>query len=814
MKGNNVIGRLIMFFSFLLVPQFALGQIDFQLRNISPSTVLPDHPLDVYAADFDGDGDNDVLCASNGDKKVIWYENIGNALFAGHVIANTANGVISVIAMDLDDDADIDVASAAIAGGQIAWYENDGKGNFTTHFVTHSAGNPRSVYAANIDFDSDMDFLSASPLSSAIRWYDNQGNGNFIMRTINNNANGATSVFAIDLDNDGDNDVLSAATNNNQIAWYRNNGLGSFVRVMIDTDAEKATNVFAIDLDQDLDIDVLASFADQIVWYENDGDENFTRLDISTDANLARDVYAADLDNDNDLDILSASDGDNKIAWYENDGNQNFTPYIVSTSVYNANSVFASDLNGDGYLDIIAPYRNGWPTNPYERIGWFENDRAGSFIRRDIGHSASAVDLIDIDDDNDIDIFTASYVDNRISWFENDGKNSYERHIIHSNAKGVIGLQMQDIDGDGDNDIILASDSDGKVSWFENDGSINFTPNIITTEAEGIRNFVVSDIDFDGDPDILAAIYGSWPTWNSSINMYINDGNGNFTTQVIDAAIRGATSVYAKDLDNDDDIDILSTSWWDSEIVWYENTGNSSFSRHLLLSGDVTKEAIQLEVHDVDGDGDQDIIGINNRPPNLNWFSNDGNQNFTLQSTLNQGTTFNTFKSFFTKDIDQDNDIDIFTTGRMYLNDGNGQFVEHPVDDLQNIRSIGDVDGDNDYDIVFSDNSTLNWLENLSPVSIDSETASFKPRTFSLANNYPNPFNPQTQIDFTIPANGVVNLSIYNLLGQEVAELISGTFPAGNHSHTFNATDLPSGIYIYRLGWKGSQISKKMILIR
>lgn len=73
------------------------------------------------------------------------------------------------------------------------------------------------------------------------------------------------------------------------------------------------------------------------------------------------------------------------------------------------------------------------------------------------------------------------------------------------------------------------------------------------------------------------------------------------------------------------------------------------------------------------------------------------------------------------------------------------------------------------------------------------------PREFSLYQNYPNPFNPSTTIKFAIPRLEFVALEVYNLLGQRVASLISESLPAGVYEIVWNAGNLPSGVYFYRL---------------
>ncbi len=112
-----------------------------------------------------------------------------------------------------------------------------------------------------------------------------------------------------------------------------------------------------------------------------------------------------------------------------------------------------------------------------------------------------------------------------------------------------------------------------------------------------------------------------------------------------------------------------------------------------------------------------------------------------------------------------------------------------------------------------------NWAEawsslNFVPVSVKEEINNSLPVEFELSQNYPNPFNPSTTIKFSIPKAANVSLKVYNTLGQEVAQIINGFREAGNYSVNWNASNLASGIYIYRLETNNSTIIKKMTLIK
>jgi hypothetical protein len=88
------------------------------------------------------------------------------------------------------------------------------------------------------------------------------------------------------------------------------------------------------------------------------------------------------------------------------------------------------------------------------------------------------------------------------------------------------------------------------------------------------------------------------------------------------------------------------------------------------------------------------------------------------------------------------------------------------------------------------------------------------PSTFSLEQNYPNPFNPSTNIEFEIQNAGHTTLSVFNILGQEVATLVDRYMPAGRYRVTFNANDLPSGPYVYSVQSGGTRTARKMMLVK
>ena len=147
----------------------------------------------------------------------------------------------------------------------------------------------------------------------------------------------------------------------------------------------------------------------------------------------------------------------------------------------------------------------------------------------------------DLDGDGDLDIISASKLDNTIAWYENDGgaNPTFTAADIATSAQSANDVHIADLDGDGDLDIISASMDDDTIAWYENDGAANptFTAADISTTADSARDVEVADIDGDGDLDIVSASYN-----DDTIAWYENDGaaNPSFTAADIATTADGA----------------------------------------------------------------------------------------------------------------------------------------------------------------------------------------------------------------------------------------------------------------------------------
>ena len=241
-----------------------------------------------------------------------------------------------------------------------------------------------------------------------------------------------------------------------------------------------------------------------------------------------------------------------------------------------------------------------------------------------------------------------------------------------------------------------------------------FTDNTISTSADESRSVYAVDVDGDGDMDVLSASYN-----DDKITWYENNGSESFTEHVISTLADGAFSVHAKDVDGDGDMDVLSSSTIDSKIAWYENDGNENFTEHAIS----TSAGWALSVHaaDVNGDGDMDVLSSSGSDNSkIAWYENNGSESFTehVISTSADGAA-----DVYTADVDGDGDIDVLSASynddkiAWYENNGNEIFTENVISTSANDAfsvHAADVDGDGDMDVLSasSNDDKIAWYEN------------------------------------------------------------------------------------------------------
>ncbi|WP_456429450.1 T9SS type A sorting domain-containing protein [Rhodocaloribacter sp.] len=388
-----------------------------------------------------------------------------------------------------------------------------------------------------------------------------------------------------------------------------------------------------------------------------------------------------------------------------------------------------------------------------------------------------------------------------------------------------------DIDGDADSDAFVG-ETDGVVNFFENTGDVN-NPAFVEVTGSGnpldgvdvgaFSAFDFVDIDADGDRDLFA---GS---------------------------------------------DVV-TGFGGAEMHFFENTGGATTPAFVERSGSdnpfdglTISDRPEPAFVDIDGDGDfdafvgggEDVGGIGCYGF-VKFFENTGSAaDPAFVQRLGTGNPLNICRSYHLRpsfvDLDFDGDFDVLlgeSFGEILYYENTGSvadpvFVERTGSDnplafvdvgRYSAPALADLDGDGDMDVIsgagkwFSDGLTSGQLLYFRNETIPAgpttritgdgslresvEVAVSVPDAYGLGQNYPNPFNPATRIVYALPEGGPVRLTVFDALGREIRVLVDGDRPAGEHTATFDAGALPSGLYFYRIEAGAFAETRTMMLVK
>ncbi|MBT8382980.1 MAG: VCBS repeat-containing protein [Ignavibacteria bacterium] len=431
---------------------------------------------------------------------------------------------------------------------------------------------------------------------------------------------------------------------------------------------------------------------------------------------------------------------------------------------------YAGDLDGDGWSDFIVP--NEIPAD----IRVFMNDQQGGYDDFTIftinsGSRPSTNEGFDYNLDGLMDFTVGNSTNNKVTVFMGDGTGSFSNIQNHTADIGVRGLVILDANGDGFPDIVTANRDADNASILINSKDGTFSPPInFEGKGNGETAAATSDVNGDGKMDLfLGAIY------SDEVMLWLGNGNGSFTFSDKVSVGNGPWMVGSGDVNNDGIPDVVcaNSSGSNFSVILCDSAGNLS----LPTNYSVGSFPIAIDLGDVDGDLDLDIVTSNFTGANFTLYENNGEGVFINRNDLpaNQAGSCAVFH-------DRDNDGDMDMTG---------------IDELQDLL------------ILFTNDPTAGV--NLSEDS---------PEKFILFQNFPNPFNPTTNIKFTIPITlsgvegSLVVLKVYDVLGNEIITLVNEEKQPGTYELDFNARGLPNGMYFYTLKVGSFSETKKMVLLK
>lgn len=354
---------------------------------------------------------------------------------------------------------------------------------------------------------------------------------------ISNTADNVRASIPYDVDNDGFVDVVGANFVSGEIEWYKNlDGEGNFSSAnLISDSAIVVLGMKLADINNDGAIDIIYwTNLDFIYWLEHiDGQGTFSEERIISEIAPPLDISIDDLDGDGDMDVfalLFTNGFQNRLVWYENlDGSGNFGNETVIASISNySNRVHLADLNNDGYSDILLSYES---VNVGVALYWIRNDSGEGFFSEEL-----------------------------IAEFE----------YLTSFFPRITGIGSADLNGDGHTDILVNTifeelGWDDNLYWIENIGSTGVfgTANLIHGQDDFyVTRINAADLDNDGDLDVFLN-----SSWFENI-----DGQGSFGLKNIFVTESSSYSEAAY-INEDDRLDIVTSSQLSDSVGWYENLG-------------------------------------------------------------------------------------------------------------------------------------------------------------------------------------------------------------------------------------------------
>ncbi|MDP8208231.1 MAG: FG-GAP-like repeat-containing protein [Candidatus Electryonea clarkiae] len=723
--------------------------------------------VEVYATDMDIDGDIDVRGAALTGDKISWWENNGVEEFTEHVIESGYDAADAIIALDLDGDDDIDVFSSRRGCGitSSTWWENDGEMDFTGHILDPLHG-AHGIYATDLDGDGDNDLLEAASCDNNFSWWENDGDGDFTEYYIALNFNGGEAIYAADVDGDDDVDVLGAGWPISQFVYYENDGNQDWTSHILSDNLIYPESIFAVDVDGDGDMDILgaADRSNTVLWWENEGDQDFDQHNIATNFSGAQSVYAADLDNDGDMDVLGAAAGDNEIAWWENDGDEDFTERTIGSNFNSAQSVFAIDLDSDDDIDVLGAAQSS------NKITWWENrfiDAPGLFSLSRPGNGAT---------------LNESEFTFRWETAENLDPNDVITYTIYfSTDEGF----SDPITIDADTDTFVAVDileDDMQYWWkvhaqdFDTDGTWSYEVNTFNTYyPEPPENFNIINPVNGSQVNTMFYTFEWEPTTDPDpgdefvFRLFLSTDEDFTDPRRVFAGTE--TSVEVTRLEED------SQYWWKVLAEDSNTEGRFSDETRTFIVNMVWKPynlgaELEEETGEVSLTWEHDPVGGDDLDELVNFIVyRDDNE---IERSVEPAYTDNLNSP----------------GGHTYIYQVSAQFQQ----------------GESE----MSNHVGVQWLPDAVSNSSDSEI----PNEYSISSIHPNPFNMVTSIAVGLPEPSRLNVSIFNIFGQQVAELASGKYQPGYQQFTFDASELSTGIYFIhaRVPGKMNEVRKVVLM--
>ncbi len=790
-----------------------------------------DSPYFVTSADFDENGYPDLVVANpikwNGGYISILY-NYGSYFGYNEDHYTGAWYPYSISTGDIDNDSDTDIVVVQEDGNNIVIFKNIYGyyfGDTAQYFI--SGYSPKSIVTADFNNDNWLDIATADWANMSIML--NNGDGTYPASTeYPTNGSEGRSICAGDFDGNGSIDVAVANTVSDNVSVFLNNGDGTFATAVLYGICNEPYGIATEDFDNDgsLDLVIANSYCSSVSVMLNNGNGTFgsaTEYNTGTGTNC---VISADFDNDNDNDLAVAKGYTSNnlailpniidalppapILSYPTEGSSttdhsptlNWEDVTTATSydvVLDNNSDFSSLTRSKTGLITsewtVSPnlsdnyyYWRARSVNNYGPGPWSEANR----FRVWTSSGNPSCPVLYAFDGNDFNqenpLLTACEQSN----YTETVTDYY--HVVKPVAteNGIVRFQLREMEDEitylQDIRLITVDHTINTKVAVSADGEIGLYKDLIAPLA------AVDHLGIDRLSEVLAEDETFYTCEGPGylIVTFPNTGNGDATFG-FSAKDKVACIAIKKESDKDGPAPLtgFKVEFMDADGNWVEGPLMPSRTNHtqeMIASGlPVGTDQAEIKMR-ISWEGGYFTDVIQQYIP-----STDTPVTKTL-SVKNHSLISESNPSKNSADFDNSEPLvlvngDIFEFS--FKTDGVGSGITRDYI----IQAVGRYIPD--YSV----------FGNLIPTE------------FQLYSNYPNPFNPTTNIDFYLPQASDVKLDIYNILGQRVTRLIEGKVDAGMNTITWNSTDqngnqVASGVYFYKLSVGDKSKSKRMVLVK
>lgn len=679
-------------------------------RHVVIDSNNPANPHNKTLGDIDGDGFLDAIVASSSGDGMFWYE---YPAWTKHAIRSAGSWTTDMQAADLDEDGDLDVITPT--NSALVWYENPRSGGdprtdtWTQHTIGAAGGGNHDVEIADVDGDGDMDVVSRKKRGEGTFFWRQQTPTSWTQITVSTRAGEGTGLG--DLDGDGDIDVVHNGF------WMEQITPTNWVERDIDTGGPRDSGARIADVNGNGRNDVVLSPSEtssgRFSWYEAADPRNgpWTEHVIDSTVSYLHTFQVLDVDGDGDLDFVTAemhqsADPDEVSIYFNLSQGLSWSQQVVATT--GSHNVRAGDIGNDGDIDIFGANWNDRAPNSAV-VEYWENltdpvlplDQWETHLIDGAAPWQPVLsDTADVDGDGRVDIVAGGF------WYKNPGSpaGAWTRNTISDPFNMAW---VRDFDGDGDADILgtRARLSGADFVWARNNGSGAFTvlDNVQNGEGDFLQGVAGASFSAGGPFEIAL----SWHAGGKGVQMITvpsDPVNGTWTWRKISNTSQDE-ALSVGDLDGDGNLDLYQGTRW----LRYEGESWTEFTAN-GVSGDPDRNRLA----DIDGDGDLDaVVGFEGTSTDLIWLEHPTNATATWRlHTIATGVGGG--YSMDVADMDGDGDTDVILGEHkgaaqtlIFENGGNGgSWTPHGVGeggsgiDHHDGSHPVDIDGDGDLDII------------------------------------------------------------------------------------------------------------------